>query len=175
MKNKNILFCITLVIYGLIVSIEIALSITAFGNRSLTNWYGFLGILITAILLVGTYGALQSKLVCRFFCKRARELKNESPPIYRIEQYVLRWWKYEDPIEDDNIFLDLVDMPGKRSRHPDERQRLAVEKWERIKRHPNGVTLEEFITSEFGITNGVLNISKSTFYGWRRQLKKKAK
>ena len=143
-------------------------------KRTLPNWYAPILVVTIVTFLVGSYTITRSKIANQFSSRNSKDVKNESPPPYRLEKYILRWWKCESTASEDDPFLDFVDLPGKRSRHPNERQRKAVAKWERIKQHPNGVTLEEFLEDEFGITNGVLNVSRSTFYTWRRQLKKLA-
>jgi hypothetical protein len=171
MKYNDKLFCITLLLFGFSIFIGIALSMATLGNRLFPNSVGLVGIPMIAISLIVGYGIFH-KVICRLISRQSRDGINESQPTYRIEKYILRWWRHCDPGEEEMISVRLVDTPGRRSRYPDERKRQAVEKWDRIKRHPNGVLLEEFLESEFGISNGVLNVSKSAFYSWRRKLKK---
>jgi hypothetical protein len=172
MKNIKT-FCITLVIYGLIITIGFVFGLIAPDKRSFSNWFGPALFLMLVMLLIGSYTiSARCKILSLQISKNDKEVKNESPPPYRIERYVQRWWKYEDPDEDG--FPTFVDLRGRRSQDPDERMRQAIEKWEQVKKQPNGVFLEEFLASEFGVTNGVLNVSKSKFYTRRRQLKKLA-
>jgi hypothetical protein len=171
MKYNNNFFCITLLLFGFSIFIGIALSMVTLGNQLFPNSVGIVGILMITIFLIVGYGIFY-KVICQLIGRQFKDGINESQPIYRIEKYILRWWKHRDPGEEEMISVRLIDTPGRRSRYPDDRKRQAVEKWDRIKRHPNGVLLEEFLESEFGISNGVLNVSKSTFYSWRRKLKK---
>jgi hypothetical protein len=126
------------------------------------------------LFLIGSYIMItaRSNINSLLISKNDKDVKNESPPTYQIERYVQRWWKYEDPDEEE--FPTFVDLRGRRSQDPDERMRQVIEKWEQVKKQPNGVFLEEFLASEFGVTNGILNVSKSKFYTRRRQLKKLA-
>jgi hypothetical protein len=171
MKNIKFLFCITLVICGLLIMIAIAFGIANPNILMSSNWHVVFGTLALVTFFGIGYGIVKRQTLCKFVCKQFTDVKNESPPPYRIERYILRWWKYRDPIEENSTPVDLIDIPGRRSRYSDDEKRHAVEKWERIKQHPNGITIEAFLEHEFGITNGVLNVSKSTFYAWRRKFK----
>lgn len=175
MRNNTMLFCMNIVICGLIVSIWIALSVTILGNYLFPKWYGTIRILTVMIFLASIYGSFRSKVVCRFICRQARDVKNESSPTYRIERYVIRRWKHQDIIEGEFSSLDLINTPGRRSRYPDERKRYVIEKWDKIKQSSHNIFLEEFLEVEFGTTNGVLNVSRSTFYSWRRKFRKNGK
>jgi len=162
--------CITLVIYGLMITIGFVSEATAPDKQNTSNWFIPVSILALIVFLMGSFIIIGRIITDKLISKKFEVVKNESPHPYRIEQYVRRRWKYDDQVEDE--FPIFVDMRGRRSQDPDERIREAVEKWERIKKQPNGVFLEEFLASEFGVTNGVLNVSKSKFYSRRRQLKK---
>ena len=47
-----------------------------------------------------------------------------------------------------------------------ERKVAARQKWEKLDRDLNPMTLEEFLEKEFGTTGGNLNVPRSTFYSW---------
>ena len=153
-----------LVLCGLIISIVIgiaALGIKLFGDNIVIT-----GIMVV-IFLIGSYLLVKSRLVCHYLCGGKKKIS----PTYQIEKYVLRRWKSQNSIGEEFASGKLIDTPGRRSRYSEKMKRQAIEKWDRIKRHPNGILLEEFLEAEFGISNGVLNVSKSTFYSWRRKLK----
>jgi hypothetical protein len=165
MNYTNKHFYKALVLCGLIISIVIV--IAALGNQLFTSNLGITGISMAVIFLICSYLMVKNKLVCRYLC----DGKKKTSPTYRIEKYILRRWKNQNPIGEEFLSEKLVDTPGRRSRYSEKMKRQAIEKWDRIKRHPNGILLEEFLEAEFGISNGVLNVSKSTFYSWRRKLK----
>ena len=62
---------------------------------------------------------------------------------------------------------------GKQPRFPEEKIRKAVIKWESRDPTFSVATLEEFLAQEFGSgPDGILLMSPSTFYDWRRRILK---
>ena len=162
----------TILICGGFIIIGLVLGVIAQDIRIAFIWYGVIWILALLLNLGDVIGFIRSKLSCLMVCDMAKDIKMEHPPEYRIEQYVINRRKNRDLPSDEVTSVELIDTPGRRSLYPDERKREAIKKWDSIKQKSNGVVLEEFLKSEFGSKNDIPNVSKSSFYNWRRQLKK---
>jgi hypothetical protein len=81
--------------------------------------------------------------------------------------------KEEAPKTTEEQKLTLHTGKGGRKTVPLEKKLEVINKWQNIDRHIFGTTLAEFLESEFGTSGGIPNVAESTFYGWRRSLRKK--
>ena len=176
MRNHKRIFCITLVLSGLIAITWIAL-------RGLSLWFdvswfdnhtvvGFMSILIPLLLAFGT---LRSDLVRRFLCGHSGSQEGVPSSDYRIERYALRRWKKQEiGVESQSGPIPVTNRRGRRSDRPTEDKLRAIRKWDRISKGPDPIRLEEFLASEFGTSGGELNVSTGIFYYWRRKFGRQA-
>ena len=176
MKNRKRIFCITLVLSGLIASIWIVL-------RGLSLWLdvslpdnqiivGFMSILVPLLL---AFGVLRSNLVCRFLCGHSGSQESIPSTEFRIERYALRRWKEQSiQTESQSGPIPVTNRRGRRSDKPTEDKLRAIRKWDRISKGPDPIRLEEFLASEFGTSGGELNVSTGSFYYWRRKFGRQA-
>jgi len=171
MKNRKRIFCITLVLSGLIASIWIVL-------RGLSLWFdvswfdnhtvvGFMSILVPLLL---AFGILRSNLVRRFLCGHSGSQESVPSAEFRIERYVLRRWKEQSiQTESQSGPIPVTNRRGRRSDRPTEDKLRAIQKWDRISKGPDPIRLADFLSSEFGTSGGELNVSTGIFYYWRRK------
>ena len=176
MKNHKRIFCITLVLSGLIASIWIVLrglslwfDVSLFDNHTVV---GFMSILVPLLLAFGT---LRRSLVRRFLCGHSGSQGGVPSTDYRIERYVLRRWKkQEHNVESQSPPIPVTNRRGRRSDRPTEDKLRAIRKWDRISKGPDPIRLADFLASEFGTSGGELNVSTGIFYYWRRKFGKQA-
>ena len=176
MKNHKRIFCITLVLSGLIASIWIVLrglslrfDVSLLDNHIIV---GFMSILVPLLLAFGT---LRSNLVRRFLCDHSGSQESVPSTEFRIERYVLRRWKEQSiQTESQSLPIPVTNRRGRRSDRPTEEKIRAIRKWDRISKGPDPIRLEEFLASEFGTSGGELNVSKRSFYYWREKFGKQA-
>jgi len=171
MKNRKHIFCITLVLNGLIASIWIVL-------RGLSLWFdvslpdnqiivGFMSILVPLLLAFGT---LRSNLVRRFLCGHFGSQESVPSTEFRIERYVLRRWKEQSiQTESQSGPIPVTNRRGRRSDILTEDKMRAIQKWEKISQGADPIRLSDFLASEFGTSGGKLNVPRGTFYNWRKK------
>ena len=176
MKNRKLIFCITLVLCGFI-------AITWITLRGLSLWFdislsdnhiliGFLSILVPLLLVFGT---LKTNLVRRFLCGHSGSQEGVPATEFRVERYVLRRWKKQEVGGgSQSLPIPVTNRRGRRSDRPTEEKLRAIRKWDRISKGPDPIRLEEFLASEFGTSGGELNVSKRSFYYWREKFGKQA-
>jgi hypothetical protein len=176
MRNHKRIFCITLVLSGLIAITWIAL-------RGLSLWFdvslldnhtvvGFMSILVPLLL---AFGILRSNLVRRFLCGHSGSQGGVPSTEFRIERYVLRRWKEQSiQTESQSGPIPVTNRRGRRSDRPTEDKLRAIRKWDRISKGPDPIRLADFLASEFGTSGGELNVSKRAFYYWREKFGKQA-
>jgi len=70
--------------------------------------------------------------------------------------------------------LSWKNRSGKKSSYSDVEKLHAIEKWDSRDTALYPITLEEFLANEFGVSGGVPNVAKSTFYTWRKQFRQYA-
>lgn len=174
MKKRKTLFCITLVICGLIIGILILFQtpIQAVTSRLENLW--ILGLLIAITFYILVYRVKCNKRISRWICKQTKSSSGIPKTGYRIEHYVLYWWKVSDSTEPQPTCITVKNRRGRRSDRPTEEKLRAIKKWDNISQGLDPVRLEEFLAAEFGTTSGELNVPKDTFYYWRRKLGKQA-
>ena len=176
MKNCKKIFCITLVLSGLIASIWIVLQglslrfdVSLLDNHIIV---GFMSILVPLLLAFGT---LRSNLVRRFLCGHSGSQGGFPSTEFRIERYVLRRWKEQSiRSESQSPTIPVTNRRGRRSDRPTEDKLRAIQKWDRISKGPDPIRLADFLASEFGTSGGELNVSTGIFYYWRRKFGKQA-
>lgn len=139
------------------------------------------------IILVGR-GAVHTHRLVRAL-KRDSKSHNTTPPLHEHPLSLLFWIfkidpfvkKNAQPVEEKlqgiNEFQKLFNLSnrhrGKPPRFPKEQIRKAVLKWESRDPSITALTLEQFLSQEFGSSpDGILLMATTTFYDWRRRILK---
>ena len=176
MNNCKRIFCITAVLSGLIATTWIVLRGLSFRFEvSLLDDQLIVGVISILVPLLITFGTLRSNLVRRFLCGYPGSQEVDPAVEYRIEKYVIRRWKkQEERIGNQSLPIHVTNRRGRRSDRPTKDKIRAIRRWDRISKGPDPIRLEEFLASEFGTSGGELNVSKRSFYYWRKKFGKQA-
>ena len=176
MKHCKRIFCITAVLSGLIATTWIVLQgLSLRFEVSLLDDQLIVGVISILVPLLVTFGTLRSNLVRRFLCGHPGSQEGVPAIEYRIERYVLRRWKRQPiGVETQSGPIPVTNRRGRRSDRPTEDKIRAIRRWDRISKGPDPIRLEEFLASEFGTSGGELNVSKRSFYYWRKKFGKQA-
>jgi len=176
MKHCKRIFCITAVLSGLIASIWIVLrGLSLWFDISLPGPHGIAGVMSILVTLLLAFVILRYNLIHRFLCGRSVSQEGDPAIEYRIERYVLRRWKRQPiGVETQSGPIPVTNRRGRRSDRPTEDKIRAIRRWDRISKGPDPIRLEEFLASEFGTSGGELNVSKRSFYYWRKKFGKQA-
>ena len=169
MDKSQHTFCNALGIIGLFIGIGTFLQALMFSDIFGSGKWIIMGGLVIGLLILTRYSMVYKRLVCRIFCSKNKLLENTARSEFRIEKYVLRRWKPPITIESPPREATLKNRRGRRSPTPTEDKIRAIQKWNRLNQRIDPPTLDEFIAYEFGTTGGQLNVSKRTFYDWRKK------
>jgi hypothetical protein len=148
-----------------------------------------LALILAGELIVIIWGAVHAHRIHRILREQADIANNPSlsdatgkPTLFKVFDMDLQPCAILSPIEtgEDKVQQEiqkLLDTPkkhrGKQARFPLSQIRQAVLSWERRDPSFSAMTLDEFLGQQFGSgPDGILLMSPSTFYDWRRRILK---
>ncbi len=165
----------------LLLPIGITLSVLAYRICSIVaEKYGYEIVWVMALLCISSFVSLVFSI--RIQVKKWRQDSMQpNQKRSRIEAYVVRRWNDnicrspDEPLVPRSPVPNNPDKinksrppkssrkPGRKSRFPDEQILQAVRDWD-SRKPDDTVTLEQFLERRFGISGGVPNAPRTTFY-----------